>query len=283
MLLKKRVEEHLYVILLLLMNHMMDGLLIYLVYISTYLIQPLFNKVGLLNFLYIIRKILIDIYGLRLIYVPTKNSFRLLTDIDGLYLIPAELLKSNEEDLLNSNDKIVIDGGAHIGTFTLRAARVTSGVILAIEPYEENFKILKKNIALNNIANVIPINVAISSFDGYTRLYLRDGVSTRISLHGMEADKFVQVRCQTLKTLLYENNINYVDLLKLDIEGHELTVIKSSFPQLRDKIRKMQIEVHNYNDLKMISEILRNCGYHVYWKKQSIVGKNNYLLFAQRV
>jgi FkbM family methyltransferase len=283
MLLKKRVKEHLYVILLLMMNRMMDGLLIYLVYISTYLIQPLFNKVGLLNFLCIIRKILIDIYGLRLIYVPTKNSFRLLTDIDGLYLIPAELLKSNEEDLLNSNDKIVIDGGAHIGTFTLRAARVTSGVILAIEPYEENFKILKKNIALNNIAKVIPINVAISSFNGYTRLYLKDGVSTHISLHGMEADKFVHVRCQTLKTLLYENNINYVDLLKLDIEGHELTVIKSSFPQLRDKIRKMQIEVHNYNDLKLISEILRNCGYHVYWKKQSIVGKNNYLLFAQRV
>jgi FkbM family methyltransferase len=236
----------------------------------------------LLNFLYGIRKILADIYDFRLIYVPIKNSFRLITDIDGLYLIPAELLKSNEEDLLNSNDKIVIDGGAHIGTFTLRAALATSGVIFAIEPYEENFKILKKNIALNKITNVIPIKVAISSFDGYTRLYLRDGVSTHLSLHGMEGDKFVQVRCQTLRTLLHENNIKYVDLLKLDIEGHELTVIKSSFPELQDKIRKVQIEVHNYNDLKMISEILRNCGYHVYWKKQDIVGKNNYLLLAQK-
>jgi len=80
-----------------------------------------------------------------------------------------------------SND-IVIDIGAHIGEYALPAAK-NSGKVVAVEPNPDTFTILKKNIELNKISNVIPINQAIFDSVGFQELKIfgdKSGMSSMI-------------------------------------------------------------------------------------------------------
>ena len=59
-----------------------------------------------------------------------------------------------------SADHTVIDVGAHIGAFAVStAAKLTSGRLFAVEACRETFNLLRINIALNGLKNVIPVRV----------------------------------------------------------------------------------------------------------------------------
>jgi tRNA A58 N-methylase Trm61 len=61
--------------------------------------------------------------------------------------------------------EIVIDVGAHIGYYTLKAARAvgTKGKVIAIEPNPENFHLLRNNVILNRFYNVMTLPIAIGA------------------------------------------------------------------------------------------------------------------------
>lgn len=81
------------------------------------------------------------------------------------------------------NDDVVIDVGAHVGLFTLKVAKKVKKVV-AIEPHPLNYRFLIANITLNGLKNVIPLKLALSSYSGKAKLYLRDsGTSTLIDQH----------------------------------------------------------------------------------------------------
>jgi len=56
------------------------------------------------------------------------------------------------------HDDVVMDVGAHVGIFTLKAAReAEDGLIVAVEPDPGNFRLLVRNIRANGLENVIPV------------------------------------------------------------------------------------------------------------------------------
>lgn len=63
---------------------------------------------------------------------------------------------------------VVFDVGAHIGSFALKAARLVGeeGLVVALEPELENYRILKENIELNGLENVVLLPMALSDFQG---------------------------------------------------------------------------------------------------------------------
>ena len=71
------------------------------------------------------------------------------------------------KSLVRDGDNI-IDIGAHIGYFTIYAAKnAYQGIVYSIEPYIESFEILKKNLKLNDLSNVKPFHAAISKITGH--------------------------------------------------------------------------------------------------------------------
>ena len=60
---------------------------------------------------------------------------------------------------------IVVDVGAHIGRYTIISSKRIgqSGKVIAIEPHPSNFEMLNRNIKLNGLTNVIPLNYAVNS------------------------------------------------------------------------------------------------------------------------
>jgi len=141
------------------------------------------------------------------------------------------------------NNDIIIDVGGHIGLFALFSSQFCkSGRIYCFEPIKENFEMLKTNIELNHITNIIPTNAAISKDNGTVTIYLNEDEAG----HSMyvTSTKSVKTESISLQTVLDSNDIGLCDFLKLDCEGEEYAIM-DSLPLLSyDKIKKMCIEYH---------------------------------------
>lgn len=118
----------------------------------------------------------------------------------------------------------VIDIGANIGLYTIIAARLVgpTGRIFAYEPEDENFEILKKNIAINNLSNVTPIKIALADMIGETQLYLDDNNKGHHSFaQNIQSKKIIRIQTDTLDNSLQSHKISKADIIKMDIEGAE--------------------------------------------------------------
>ncbi len=129
-------------------------------------------------------------------------------------------------------DGVFIDVGANIGAQTVYAMR--SGAFargLAIEPDPHNFEILSQNLAINGLDNqVIAICAAASAASG-TLLLSHHGKN--FGAHSVEPEFIdnpagaISVAAATVDELLQQHGIgaNQVGLVKIDVEGHELSVL----------------------------------------------------------
>ena len=70
-----------------------------------------------------------------------------------------------EEHFSPKDGEIIVDVGAHIGHYTIISSKRVgqNGKVIAIEAHPGNFEMLNRNIKLNNLTNVIPLNYAVYS------------------------------------------------------------------------------------------------------------------------
>jgi len=141
-------------------------------------------------------------------------------------------------NLFNLEKGVFVDVGAHIGKYTIMVARkLKDGKVIAIEADTNNFKILKKNLVLNNLENVIALNVAASNKRGYINFYHIEGPATAmhsIIKPGRIKCKEIQVRTERLEDILQKLGIKQIDLLKIDVEGAERLVLEGLGTKLYD-------------------------------------------------
>jgi len=161
-----------------------------------------------------------------------------------------------EEYSLKDKNKfnVVVDVGAHIGLFSLFISN-NSKKIICFEPQKENFQILKKNIKINNLKNIEIHNCALSSKDGKIKLYAPSGKNyDSFSVFEKNNKKFEWIESKNPKKIL--KKIKKVDLLKLDCEGCEFSIL----PLLNfKKIDKICMEYHlsENKSKKFIMDILK--------------------------
>jgi FkbM family methyltransferase len=133
---------------------------------------------------------------------------------------------------------IVVDIGAHMGRYTIISSKRvgTNGKVVAIEAHPGNFEMLNRNIKLNQLTNVIPLNYAVYSKETKIKLYVPGEESgytvynTIMSNRTGNEDKFVEVNANTLDYLLQLNQIREeeVNWIKIDVEGAEFEVLKGA-------------------------------------------------------
>jgi FkbM family methyltransferase len=147
----------------------------------------------------------------------------------------------------------VIDIGAHIGRYTITSSKQVgnSGKVVAIEADPDNFQLLKRNIALNNLTNVLPLNYAVFSTRTRMKLYEQSASAKYNSVMLTRAAKtknYVEVEADTLDSILKQNGINQVNWIKIDVEGAEFEVLKGSTKTLSSENVSLLIEIHNIDD-----------------------------------
>ena len=76
-----------------------------------------------------------------------------------------------------SHGQTVIDVGAHVGRYSLLAAKCGARVI-ALEPDERNYRMLCANLSANHFNKAIPLQMAASDVVGIRKLYNYSGEDT---------------------------------------------------------------------------------------------------------
>lgn len=143
-------------------------------------------------------------------------------------------------------EAVIVDLGAHIGTFSVLAAKMArGGMVFSYEPDKQNFVQLLKNIKLNNIENIKPLNSAVWKERRRINLYYNNNSSLGHSLiQGGGESNYYSVESLTLEDIFNSNNIKTCDLLKIDVEGAEYEILFSAPKKIYEKINSIYFEFH---------------------------------------
>lgn len=136
-----------------------------------------------------------------------------------------------------------VDGGANVGMYSLfvvgEARRLNRECkIVAVEPDPQNLGRLRFNIEASDAKAVSIVPVALGEWPGSSTLVTThtNRGEVRLAANEQEARDGVPVEVRPLAALLGEAGLSHVDVLKLDIEGFELPVLRAFF---RDAPRSM--------------------------------------------
>ncbi|MEO6721265.1 MAG: FkbM family methyltransferase, partial [Ferruginibacter sp.] len=140
------------------------------------------------------------------------------------------------DHLLKTGD-IYFDIGSNIGLMAIFAAKKVGrkGQVHSFEPEPDTFKILEHNCRINSLNNMVLNNIAMGSVEEdaviYPNLDINRGAASLVKQDGSTGKK---VTISTLDKYLANTMINKkIKLLKIDIEGYELEMLKGAAQLLR--------------------------------------------------
>ena len=140
---------------------------------------------------------------------------------------------------------VICDVGANFGYYSLVLAHALrrNCTVYAFEPNPPTFEFLCKNISLNDIQNVVHAHrLGLSDCDGEASLAEsigNSGAATLVAGHGIQVT--------TLDVFVRKNNLPRVDLIKIDVEGLERSVLRGAQGVIQNQPAPMiLIEVHPY-------------------------------------
>jgi len=161
----------------------------------------------------------------------------------------------------------VLDIGANIGyTVNICSSKAGSkGKVWAFEPNPLLASRLTKNIQFNKFKNNTLFRIALSdeNKDGYLVLPDLYNNNEGVAFIGSQQnERTIKVALKKLDDLLPENTV--VDVLKIDVEGHELSVFKGAKNALKHKlIRNIVFEDHSEFP-SPVATLLMNNGYDIF-------------------
>ena len=144
-------------------------------------------------------------------------------------------------------EDIVVDMGAHIGAFAVRAAKLAQqGQGYSFEASSKNFALLAENQQLNNLGNLYIENSAISDKRGQMPLYIPSNNSILGSLKQETSSFMEMVQAITFSDIIAQHAIQQVDFLKVDVEGAEFDILLANPDGTLSITRKIVIEYHEF-------------------------------------
>ncbi len=129
------------------------------------------------------------------------------------------------------DDYFCFDIGANIGMKALALSGFASlGRVATFEPGPTIYTLLRHNIEENAISNVDSMNVAIGANDGIVRF-----VENSAYGHITESSGGIEMTSRSLTSALTELKYPRLDFVKIDVEGFEFEILRSSLEVLREQ------------------------------------------------
>lgn len=173
--------------------------------------------------------------------------------------------------------QFIVDLGANIGMSSFYLAKeFPDAKIIAVEPEENNFSILTKNVS--QLKNIISLNKAIWSQN--TKVYLSGNITN-------DNDGFIysknegsnDIETTTISEIMRNTNFERIDILKIDIEGSEKELFEENYESWLGKVHILVIELHDEfkrGCSKSFFSALLNYDFSVYFRnKESLICLNN--------
>jgi len=137
---------------------------------------------------------------------------------------------------------VVYDIGANVGFYTLLASALAGprGRVVAFEPLPRNLEFLRAHVAMNGMTNVVIRSVALADHPG-TRPF--DDTPGPSEAH-LAARGSLTVECATLDALVAKGEIPPPDVIKMDVEGAELLVLRGGEATIRTHKPTLFVATH---------------------------------------
>ena len=191
--------------------------------------------------------------------IHTKNEIKWCLDLNegidlSIFLFGTSEKKINSlKQLFKPNEKlIIIDIGANVGSISLPLAKIfNKSKIFAIEPTNYAFKKLTKNLNLNkDLKKNISLNqLFLSKKNRPTKVWSSWNFDNSNDKHKQHLGTLHSIKKKSyisLANFINLKKINKVDFIKLDVDGHELDVLKSGEKFLKNKKPVIFIEIAPY-------------------------------------
>jgi FkbM family methyltransferase len=167
----------------------------------------------------------------------------------------AEALYYIKQKLHGVDSPVLFDVGANVGHYTQLLDMVFGKAcrIYAFEPSARNFGYLQE--AISNLSQVQPVQAGMGGSNSEMRLFSNEKKSGLSSVYNRRLDHLnisledsEWITILTIDGFCHEKNIQYIDFLKLDVEGHEFEILNGAREMLQGKkIRFIQFEFGGCN------------------------------------
>lgn len=155
-------------------------------------------------------------------------------------------LNLNNADREFLKNKDIIDAGAFTGDTSLPLSKITNKNVYAFEPFHDSFKLLKKNVSINNIENIVPVEKSLGNINGERTLYLSgsnvQGITSDPDIRNY--DNELKVQEITVDRFVEENNLD-VGLITADVEGAELDLLKGAINTIKTQKPILHISIYH--------------------------------------
>jgi len=177
-----------------------------------------------------------------------------------------------------NNVNTIIDGGASIGDISLKFANYfPKSNVYCFEPYSEFNQLLSLRFKDNERISIYPF--ALNSTNEKLNLYINKSKGTNstlppasngVSIYGTQFENtgLERTKAISLDNWAKQNNIHHIDILKLDVQGTELDVLKGAYDLLSSNgIDALLLEVNfqncyrNQSGWDALISYLSNLGY----------------------
>lgn len=179
---------------------------------------------------------------------------------------------------------VILDIGANTGLYSLvtKALNPTAKVY-TFEPLPKVLEYLNYNVEINNY-DITVVPKAASNFNGTAKVFLMEdhdfctSVTVNKSLLSETTpQKELEIECVTLVDFINKNNIEQIDLIKIDVETHEPEVLEGMGEYLHKFKPDFLIEIWDKDCAIKLNTLFKDKGY-LYFdiddKNDSVVQKD---------
>ena len=152
----------------------------------------------------------------------------------------------------------MLDLGGHVGYYSLIGSRLvgSTGRVFTFEPLPRNIKFLEDHLRLNKVTNVRLYKGAIAEYEGTFKLNDSSPVGARLSETGG-----LDVRVYSLPKLWEEKELPIPQVIKMDIEGAERTLLPAIRSYLAQNNIKLFLSTHGKDTHRACVALLQELGY----------------------
>jgi len=193
----------------------------------------------------------------------------------------------------NSKNINIIDAGANIGFYSIVYSMLDNTCVTSFEPFPGTYKQLKKNVENNNIKNIVPLQLGLYSkkanmkigkpyafeFYSYFNKFFKFTDKEQIGCYSVyTSDKNALVaefikgdECKDIQVK------DHIDLIKIDVEGSELEVLKGLNTTIRKHhpVLKIEFNQHAFLAAGISSEIILDYLDQLDYKRFTICSDDN--------
>jgi len=198
-------------------------------------------------------------HGQKIYFVKPKNLDYISQKIE----MESMFYESDILDWLNQQDIPTgdfIDVGANIGNHTIYFSKIMSRKVWAFEPYKEAYKQLVENLHINKIErSVKTFEFGLSSRASRASMILpKEGNNigaAKVNIDEEKGNVSLKLGDEVLAS------VSKIALMKIDVEGHELDVLKGCIETIQRHKPVLLIECMNLNEYKKICNYILPIGY----------------------